>query len=487
MIGAARRSPAARIVWWLGVAGVLVLTARAGLTVLREPCLGVADNRDWWRVAEPAGIDVAPDLPKGFYVVCRHPVSEAEPLGSLSSAALVAWGARAGAGGPGDLVDLRWIGLIYWLATATVLIAALLAGLDAPLLLAIAWVVYDPGFLLFFNSLYADPALIVGLAAALILLLLDPLRGPEDPRRGRRDAWAVAALVVAAALGGFSKMQYSPFPAVLLTCCALAMAAARSRPQRRHRLLLGGLLAVAVLAPLHFLYGPAPRFLDANNFNAVFGGIVRVATDPAAAARALGLPPEEVARQPRDYFAARRRQVLAPVLPALRSLSRVRLATLYLGDPGAMARTAAAIHAHLAKLRTHPRGNYTREESGPGPRFHRSPEQFSLWRTRLLGGVPVWSHLLLAATTLLLGWRAARRRWRAIDTGSLLLVLWSASQFAVAVLGEGFVNLHQHLVGARLGVDLLVALTAVRLVSWSARALATRRGAGPAGPVPAPS
>jgi len=480
MIGGATRSPAARALRWLAVAGVVALAAHAGRTLLREPCLGVADNRDWWRVARPAGIEVAPDLPKGFYVVCRHPAGEADPLGGLSSAGLVAWGVRAAADGPGGSVDLRWIGLVYWLATAALLTAGLLAGLDALLVLATAWVLYDPGFLLFFNSLYADPALIVALAAALILLLADPLRRSDDPRRGSRDAWA------AAVLGGFSKMQYSTFPAVLLACCALAMAAARSRPRRRHGILLAALLAAAALAPVHFLHGPAPRFLDANNFNAVFGGIVRVATDPAAAVRALGMPEEEAARQPRDYFAARRRGVLAPVLPALRSLSRVRLAALYLGDPGAIARTAAEIHAQLGKVRTHPRGNYTREESGRGPRFHRSPEQFSLWRTRLLGAVPAWSHLLLAATALLLAWRAARRRWSALDAASLLLVLWSASQFAVAVLGEGLVNLDQHLLGARLAIDLLVALTAVRLIRSAARALVRHPGAGPAGSVPAP-
>lgn len=476
-----KRLRAARVLRWLATAAVLVLAARAGLTLAREPCVGVADNVDYWRVARPAGIEVEPQARKGFYVVCRYPVGEAEPLGSVTSAGMIAWAARPAAIGPDGQFDLRRLGLIYWSVSVAILVAGLIAGVDALLVLIVGWVLYDPGYYLWFNSLYADPALIVGLAAALIVLLLDPLTALRLAGRGRRDGILLAVLASAAAVAGFSKMQYSPFPGVLLGCCALALAFRGSRPRRGQGVLLAALAAIAALAPLHFLHGPAPRFVDANNYNAVFGGIVEVSSDPAAALEALGLPAEP---RPGDFFAARRSGDLAPVLPRLRQLSRLRLAALYLGDPRALWRSATAIHAQLTKVRTHPRGNYTEPESGRGPRFLVASERFSVWRTRLLGGVPLWSHPWLIATSLFLALRAASGRWCGLDTGFLLLVLWSASQLAVAVLGEGFVNLHQHLLGARLAIDLLVGLTIARLGLWTARSLISRADVPAGGPSP---
>jgi hypothetical protein len=463
-----------RVGWSLAMAGILLLAGRAGMTLLREPCVGVADNLDYWRVARPAGIEVPAQAKQGYYVVCRYETSEAEPLSSLTSPTLIAWLTRATAGDDRTF-DLRRLGLIYWLSTLAVLFVGLIAGADVLLVLILAWVLYDPGYFLFFNSLYADPALIVGLTATLIVLLLDPFDPVTGSCRGRYAALTLASLIVAAILAGFTKMQYATFPGIVLACSALTFVVRRSRPRRREYLFLAALAVIAAVAPVHFFYGAAPRFLDANNFNAVFGGIARVSSNPATALEALGIPPPHLDQQPRDYFAAPR-QVIEPVMPHVRELSRVRLAALYLTDYRAFSRTAKEIHADLSRVRTHPRGNYSRTESGPRARFHQTRTQFSSWRSRLINPLPLWSHLLLAASMLFLVWRSVRRQWSGADTGCLFLVSWSVSQFGVVVLGEGFVNLHQHLLGARLGVDLLLGLSAGRVVSWAVRSLASARG-----------
>jgi hypothetical protein len=130
----------------------------------------------------------------------------------------------------------------------------------------------------------------------------------------------------------------------------------------------------------------------------------------------------------------------------------------------------------LSKVRTHPRGTFTRVEGGRRSRVYQSPEQFSLWRGRLLQWVPLWSLLFLGGVAASLVLRAIRGPWTAGETVFLFLLLWSTSQFAVAILGEGFVNLHQHLLGARLGLDLLLVLVLCRLLL-----LVTRRAA-PAAP-----
>lgn len=423
----------------------------------------MADNLDYWRVADPAGIEVQPEPKQGYYVVCSYPVREAALGGFFSSPALMAWLARPlgwGLGVPEGRFDLRQLGLLYGAAAAAVLAFALALGLRVTSALLLTWVLADSGFLLFFNSLYADPALLLGLLGTVCFL---PFAGFGEPGEGvPKERPALALLLVSAALAGFSKMQYSPFPLLLLGVCLLILALRREWPGPGRLAFLALLALLGLAGPWHFFCGSAPRFPDANDYNAVYGGIARVSSHPAAALAALGIPAAYRERPAEDYFAARVGPD-DPVLPSLRRLSRVRLAGLYLGDPGAAWRTAESIAQELWKPGTNPRGNYTRAESGRKRRVYESPWQFSAWRSRCLGWLPpqaVWIFLGAVAGTL--AYRGARGRWNARDTAWLFLLLWLGSQAAVAVLGEGFVNLHQHLLGARFALDLLLVLVLER-------------------------
>jgi hypothetical protein len=452
------------------LAGVLLVGVTAALTLVREPCVGVADNLDYWRVARPAGIDVPRQRKPGFFVVCSYATTGSD-LGSLiSSPAVVARLARSLGWGlqvPAGRFDLRQLGLLYGAVAAAVLAAALLLGLPALEALLFAWVLADPGFLLFFNSLYADPAMLIGLLATACFL---PLAGRA------RGAWPPVLLLAAATLTGFSKMQYSFFPALLLVAMAAALAFRRERPGRRGLAFLAALALIAA-APALFLWGPAPRFLNANAYDAIFGGIAKVASDPQAALAALGVPAEYRDRPTKSYFAAKVDRD-DPVLPVLRQLSRLRLAALYVRDPEAMARAATKVARELWTVDTNPRGNYVHEESGTQPRGYETPWQFSLWRARALGWLPpeaVW--VLLAAVLAALAARGARRRWNAEDTLCLFFVLWVMGQAVVAVLGDGFVSLQQHLVGARFGLDLLLVVVVARTLAALVRGFRQRAGA----------
>ena len=63
----------------------------------------------------------------------------------------------------------------------------------------------------------------------------------------------------------------------------------------------------------------------------------------------------------------------------------------------------------------------------------------------------------------------------------LFLLLWVVSQSIVAVLGEGLVNLHQHLLGARLGFDFLMILLAADLLSELRMRFVRKERASPTG------
>jgi hypothetical protein len=441
---------------------LLLVAVQAARLLARDPCVGVADNRDYWRVARPAGIAVEaqPRHRQGRFVICTYP--KAEPrLGSLfSSAALVAWTARPlrfGLAVPAGEFDLRQAGLLYGALAAALLAAALALGLSAIRALLFAWVLADPGFLLFFNSLYADPALLLGLLGVVCLLPL-----PAATHRARRAIPAL--LILCALLAGASKMQYSVLPGLLLAACLAGLLLERRRPDRVGLAFLGLLAVAAVAAPANFFWGSGPRFLDANAYDAVYSGIARVASDPDAALAELGIPAEYRSRPAKSFFAERIGHD-DPVLPSLRNLSRLRLAALYLRDPEARTETAGRIARLLEKQETNPRGSYTREESGGESRGYETSWQFAAWRARLFGGMPDYAlGLFLAAVLGALIYRGARRRWNGEDTLALFLVLWVIGQSAIGVLGDGLATLEQHLLGARLGFDLLLVLVAVRSI-----------------------
>ncbi|HKV11943.1 MAG TPA: hypothetical protein VJ725_27610 [Thermoanaerobaculia bacterium] len=456
---------------WIAFAGLLLLLARGGLLLSREPCLGVADNRDYWRVARPAGIDARPPVRKGVFVVCTYVAGESRLATSFSSPALLAVVSRRfdwGFDVPRDRFDLRQLGLLYWVAAAALLAGCVIARLPVLLALFFAWVVIDPGFLLFFNSLYADPALILGILATVCLLPVSRLGEPRDAGRSPPRT-VLALLLLAAALAGFSKMQYAPFPLVMLACWGLALGIRRQRPAAFEAMFLGLLALLAVLAPMHFLKGAAPRFLEVNNYNAVYGGIAKVASHPSRTLARLGIPEEYRSLPAKDFFALDVEQRDDPVLSHLGNLSRVRLAWQYLRDPRALAGAAERIELELWKSRTHPRGTRVREESRRRDSVFRTPEQFSRFRGYLLAVLPpraLW--LFLVVMIAALGARAWRGTWSSLDTASLFLLAWLVAQCAVTVLGDGFVSLHQHLLGARLAFDLLLVLLASRGLSFLA-------------------
>ena len=76
-------------------AALLLLFSFAFHTLLRSPCLGVADINDFWRVMRPAGIEhVKPLVKKGHFVVCTFKTGRARLASGTSSATLVAWSAK---------------------------------------------------------------------------------------------------------------------------------------------------------------------------------------------------------------------------------------------------------------------------------------------------------------------------------------------------------------------------------------------------------
>lgn len=462
--------------------GVLIAcTAAAAVLLLGEPCRGVADNLDYHRVARPAGIDLGPPAERpGRYLVCRYATGPSDFSTYFSSAALAAAIAKhlPSAALPGTM-DLRQMGGFWLLLWIVVLWLLARHGLPWPHALALAYVLLDPGYLLFWNSFYADGSLIFALLATtawLTALSTAPRRVEQLPA----SRWAVWAglLVVLGFFGSGSKMQYVPFAAVVALALVPWLCTNGRRGRWRLTATAAALGLVAALCAFHFFAGSGARFPWVNDYHATFAGIARVSSQPEEALAAAGVPDRFLDLPRRDVFSAG----IGPQHPVhehLAGLSRWRLLRLYLADPAALGGVRTWVENELTRPRTHTRGNF---EWAPHRRrlmIYEPGWRFGRFRAWLVGLWPplVWIYMAAVATaTGYLLWRGGAAAARTAPF--VLLLLWFASQVVVVVLGDGFVAFEQHLVGARLALDLSLGLAIAEGIFWIGRHAGLGDGGG---------
>jgi hypothetical protein len=474
---------------WMGFAScaaLLVLFVFGFRTLLRTPCLGVADIDDFWRVMRPAGIShIRPLFKPGRHVVCTFKTGDSDLGSSPSSAALVAWGAKHlgwGLRPKPNRMDLRQMGRLC-LSIVLLIVVASLLNRTPPLLVGLMmYVLVDPGYLLFFNSFYADAVFFIALFGTVLWLVRF---GKLDREFWQLDCptWIAVFLGIGglALLGGASKMQYVLFPA-FLSVCLTPQIVINGRRSTVRALSLGTMLVLlSALLPLLCFCGPRPGVLWANNYHAVYGGICRVASDRQGVLEALGVP--------RQYWNLPQTDVWSagvssshPVHQHLRDLSRAKLLLLYAGDPAAVRKVMRHIETALTSVATDSRGHLVRDAAHRKRSLYSTWWQFSRIHASLYRAWPPFIWLLLTGTAARIGIAVARGRVDGLTVSEAFLVLWASCQLVIIVLGEGLINLKAHLVGTRLALDFLLVLvlwdtTRVLVIRWLERRVRTTDGA----------
>jgi hypothetical protein len=465
-----RRWPA-RAGEWVAPLAFVALWLLSLALVVRTPALGAADNGDFWRVTDPAGLRHSLPLEQLLqrFVDPRFIAVETAWERGISSPALLAWLTReldaAFGSDPGSMA-IQSLGVVYLLLVAIVF--GVSCGRDRTLWwlgVLCLWVITDPGYLLFFNSFYAEPAMIVG----LVSVALWSCRFGDVRRlllaRGAERALPLAALCVALVFLGFTKLLYSPLPfALALVFVPQLWQEARLSP--RAPLVFGAaLLAIAVAAPAYFGGHAVQRFEHINAFNRVFVGVAVVAQNREATLARLGIAPERVRLVGTGYFKLNEAEA-----EQAEGATLWRTFGAYLADPRAAGRAAVRVARALAAERTIRVGQYTLEESAGERRLYQARAwHFSAWRS-LAFGSSIAVALLWALGAC---WVIARLRRglapRLLAIAGLLLAV--PLQAVAVVLGDGFFGLHRHLVAARLALDLALVLlvfdaSAVLVTRW---------------------
>lgn len=440
---------------WRVVAVVLIYGVLGGNAVwmLRKPVVGVADNGDFWRVMRPAGIEPREGhRMDGRFVDPLFEVGPADLSEGTSAPASLAWLAKR-LGSRSGVLDLRWMGGVYLVLLAFVVSVALARGASPLFVLALTLIFCDVAYLPFFNSFYADPALFVALLGTTFWFAGRGSRGGPTERGPGRVGWlAAGCLLSVCLLGGFSKAQYSVFPAVVAAALLTTWVAGRRPRGPRFWVMMAAMVAIAVAAPLWFVAGPGPNFPEVNRYHGVYAGLLVLASDPDESLAQLGVP-AELRELPRaDVFSAK---IGAdhPVHRVLADVSLADLAVAYLRDPAAIVRGVGLATNELSAPKSHRRG--TREKGFGQYAYAWRRTDLSRWRAEIATRA-TWLPVALVVTGLaLFGFEAWTRRGSGLGDAMLFLAAWVTCQIAVVLLGDGTVSLRQHLLGARLGTDLL--------------------------------
>lgn len=469
---AARRAPRFNLV--LVCASLAVAAVLLTFPLLVPPIVGLADNGDFARVAEPVGLaSISPRPEDRFFGWMQPEFALVEPVGIRSwykssetllagAAVLAARIARPDA----RVFDVRFLAglhILLLLAAIGILIAscrALAPVTQGVVAFLLVFFFTDVGWVAPFNSLYCQ-------TASLLFLMLTAAVAAAGLRRGGFTGGLALAYFLCAALFVCSKPQES-LQGPLLAVFGARMVAA---PVPRLRRLAWGLAVALCLLSIYYYNRTPASIRGVTAYNVLFTEILPHSPDPAGDLAELGLDPSLArysgtnAFDPRGFYedtALRSR-----LLPRAGQGALLRL---YLRHPKRIGELLVRAGKSSFQLRPSELGNFARSEGGPPGRQTSAFSAWSRWRSRLNGLTAPAILLLGNVAAVVATYRRATRTGRLFREGLLLLVLMAVVEFGVCSFADALWEMPRHLYAFHAMCDLILIADA----AWACETLARR-------------
>ncbi|HVF35339.1 MAG TPA: hypothetical protein VND91_08450 [Candidatus Saccharimonadia bacterium] len=439
---------AQRIGAFVVVGLVLWAIVRAATFLSSEPLLALANNYDMVRVqgcidAYPIrSADVHPAANSYEAPIARYEFrDDVDPGCYFTSEVLFAWASlplirSAAARSPDGGFPIRLVGAVKFAAFALVLVlgavgifrrcgpvAAVALGAVAVVVLA------DPAILLYAHGFYAEFAAFVFLLATMLALATAGCGEKRAPLAAWIGALAIVGLTT-------SKVQHLglglAMAVVYFVACRLA---GRRDPMTLLLIIVAGLAGVVVQS-WHYSSGRTQAMQRANITHTVLSTLFVVSQDPYRTAERLGLPRQCADHAGKNWYTAGLQENLP--CPELYALSRARLLTLAVTEPGTLLRTYFGGFLRLRPWIPDGLGVVEGESLG------RLPAAWFTWARQLEElSRPALLTLLLAPAVLTIGAALVRRR-RPLRAGSTFLLLALAwlpfPMLGAVVFGDGYLD-----------------------------------------------
>jgi hypothetical protein len=446
---------------------------RAALVVLHEPVLGYGDQSDMHRTADCVGIaPIAEPVrsgeaarPHALYHTAGFKASGCYPSsGALIALPVVlAYGiASIASDEPEILIPLRAFGtfnlalfaalaLIVAMALRPYPVASVVHGALFFLLIA------DPVSTLWLNTLYSEPAALLGTYGAIAMTAVVLLEGG----RSRFHWWLLGASLVVL---GLAREQFAYLPLVLTLVAAPALALA----SRRKAWIL--VIVAAIVAVVQLLAGPLrPDYVSrVNRVNAYLGAILASSADEEETLSHLGLP-GRCAAMSGATWTARRGEKLETTCPEVVGLSSFAFLKLLPTEPLTLARAASRV---LPAAESIVPGYLAIASEGPIHKVDDLPPRVMSF-VALLSRVPSMVFATIMVTLLIafpvmmvwLAWTVRREpALAALPAAFTMLVAVGGYSLATTAFGDGIAGAERHhWLGA---LATLAAVGLLPLVIW---------------------
>jgi hypothetical protein len=417
--------------------------AVVGYQLFVPPIVGLANNGDFSRVAEPLGIFPPPEMgnaaffdwivpqyrfdPKRiwFHGLCCYSSETLFGILSLPVGLLIS---------PPRRFDLRAIGIANLLGFLVAFRLLLLALRPLPPALAISGALLllviftDVAYVSYFNSFYTEPSALIFFIACLGLALLLACR-PDPP------PWLAAGFFLCAALLTTSRPQ-NALLGLLLALLGIRLAW-RDHDLSRRRLVVAAALAVFLVSLWYSRSTPGP-LSRIDLYNAVFRELLTNSQDPKRDLVELGLPSELDRLAGTTGFSPN-----APIAEAgfqkdfFDRIGYGKLARFYAARPGRVWKALERSASHAFDVRPLNVGNSARETGRPA---RSRTGRCAIWSRakELLVPARLWfvvAYLLVnLVAALALRLRARNRSVRLAGEIWIAVVLVAAFQFSVSAV-----------------------------------------------------
>ncbi len=366
--------------------------------------------------------------------------------------------------------DIRWMGVvnaIAWILGLAALVAATRAlprraRFVAVALLALAF--SDPGYILYLNSFYSEPAEIAFLLMAFGCAVCTTM--------ARRPWLPFAGFVIAGAMAAGAKPEDLPI-AIILLLLGLALAV-RCLGGWQTVAAFGGSIGIG-LSGLWSWLSLEPYYGRYVLYQSVFDGILRV-SKPTTALASLGLP-ANLARYAGTDASASNSGLTAPaVQPLYTHVSTGNVIGFYVTHPGALGSIAQQTSKSAFSLRPG-LGNLA---FGNPPNSQFLPNSPWTLVHRILPDA-LWFIVIVLLMAIVMGAVALWRLYRATadqeKTGFapevlIAIALTAAVAFIEVPIGDGLVGVTKHMAAFNALFDLVLILLVALAANWLASSAA---------------
>ncbi|QUI21343.1 hypothetical protein HZI73_03170 [Vallitalea pronyensis] len=354
---------------------------------------------------------------------------------------------------------------IFGLAVSVFIRSIPLKNTWAKTLLSILFIgiFFDKGYILYFNSFYGEPLILVSfllyVASTLVILKEERVHG----------LWYVLSFLAGGLFIG-AKVANIPL-GVLMICFALLLYWKKKDKSIRRIIILG---SVCLFLTSLYFYTTVPEWMNHyNRYHAVFYGILKDSPHPIEDLRDLGIDEQYVTlKDTHAYMDHGEYDIHSDAFSeaVYDRATPLRVSIYYLTHPKRLWHKMQVLARSSTIIRPPYVGNYLEEDHGERLVFDR---RFSSWETLRKKTHP-YALLMVMVIGLLYSITSVLtyRKYPSESNGLLvlafriMLLLFAMSQFILPVIGNGEADLVKHMFLFNMIVDMLIILTVMDSIRW---------------------